>query len=1187
MDFFVQERKDMNKKKLFACLAMSALILTGCGGDEEESSESSQSSQTPTSEVGPSSGGQSSGVAPSSGDQSSSESKPTSEAKAKYTITWKDADGSSIRVDKNVEEGTMPTPPADPSKAADAQYSYAFSGWSPAVSVVSGDAIYTATYGKTTNKYVITFKNGDDVLKSGEVEYGAMPVAPAAPSKDDTEQYHYTFAGWEPAVASVTGTATYNAKFNSEVRSYTVVWKDYDGDVIRTDENVEYGSMPVAPSDPSRDADAQYTYSFNGWDKAISAVHGNQEYVATYSSVVNKYTVTWKNWDGSVLETDTEVPYGTTPTYDGEDPTRAKTAETTYKWNKWESEVLPVNGNQTYVAHFDESKTKYTIAWKNWDDSTLEVTEPVVVDFDEVPVYPEADPECDEVSYLDYTFAGFEEVLPRDEENYIRTFKAKFDIVQTKDENFNFALINDNKEYKITGFSGSSREKLYIPAVHDDKPVTEIGSGAFSGNNIIKEVHIPDSIKRINYTAFYMNQYLETIDIKGSPAIDDNAFSYCYRAKSITVKGGSEYSIGSFAFQYAGYYLTGDDRTTIKLGEGITKLNYSAFYTSRASSVELPASLTIIDEYCFYYSSYLEEIKFAEGSKLEDIKSYSFYHCIALEEINFPAELKYIRSYAFQDCDSLTEVVIPDSVITLGSTAFGSCNSLAHVKLGKGLVASIEFASAFYDSAVEEYEVDGDHEYLSVEDGILFNKTFTQLLAFPKALDIKKYEIPSTVTSIAYFAFRYASYLEEVTTPSGLTSISYGAFQNCSKLSKVTFLGEVTSVASYAFEKTALTTVTFGTALSSLAPTAFRNCASLAEIVIPSENAKYAVSDKLVVYQKSKGDKVKLLFVLPAMDKTFTIPSTVTAIEENALAYSNVPSLTIPDTVTSLGQNAFMYSKIEEVVMGTGITVIPYQCFSYCSNIEEFEIPSSITEIKEFGFYYCTKLKSVELPDACTKIGEYSFSSCSKLDTLDLNKVETIGNYSFAYDKLLTEVSVPDTVKTFGSYAFNECTGITEATIACETIGAYAFYRNTALETVTLTDDVITIKGSAFQYDNKLLEVKMSANLKMIDEYAFYGCQKLGGKDAKDKEIGFEIPTTITAIGHYAFYECYDLHTLHFGGTKTEFIEAMTPDWKYDAGKYVGISSYFCSFSSSRVNRVVCSDGAGTISAKTTVVWDA
>ncbi|MBQ5488619.1 MAG: hypothetical protein IIT70_07190, partial [Clostridia bacterium] len=62
---------------------------------------------------------------------------------------------------------------------------------------------------------------------------------------------------------------------------------------------------------------------------------------------LNTYTVTWKNWDGTVLKIDTEVAEGTTPSYTGDTPVREATAEYTYTFAGWTPEIAPVTGDAT------------------------------------------------------------------------------------------------------------------------------------------------------------------------------------------------------------------------------------------------------------------------------------------------------------------------------------------------------------------------------------------------------------------------------------------------------------------------------------------------------------------------------------------------------------------------------------------------------------------------------------------------------------------------------------------------------------------------------------------------------------------------------------------------------------------------------------------------------------------------
>ena len=249
-------------------------------------------------------------------------------------------------------------------------------GYEDYVSTLQGYCKNVATCEKTDD----TFYNvGDEVTVEEDVTYYAIydkPVLTAefgngANYSTTTENGYFTKWTEEEAETSAEVTSpltliadkTIYAQYDKKAK-YTITWKNDDGSVLETDTEVEVGTTPTYDGEtPTKAADAQYTYTFNAWSPEVATVTGDAEYTATYTNTTNTYTITWKNEDGSVLETDTGVAYGTTPTYDGETPTKAADAQYTYAFNAWSPEVTTVTGDAEYTATYNKTAIEYTITY--------------------------------------------------------------------------------------------------------------------------------------------------------------------------------------------------------------------------------------------------------------------------------------------------------------------------------------------------------------------------------------------------------------------------------------------------------------------------------------------------------------------------------------------------------------------------------------------------------------------------------------------------------------------------------------------------------------------------------------------------------------------------------------------------------------------------------------------------------
>jgi hypothetical protein len=118
---------------------------------------------------------------------------------------------------------------------------------------------------------------------------------------------------------------------------------------------------------PSRSTDGSYHLligtSNNQAFTKVAVIVSNLSITIDYTPAT--YTVTWKNYDGTVLKTDTGVPRGTTPTYNGATPTKSQDKQNTYSFKEWRDSKnnLPtsVSGDVTYTAQFTSSPRLYEV----------------------------------------------------------------------------------------------------------------------------------------------------------------------------------------------------------------------------------------------------------------------------------------------------------------------------------------------------------------------------------------------------------------------------------------------------------------------------------------------------------------------------------------------------------------------------------------------------------------------------------------------------------------------------------------------------------------------------------------------------------------------------------------------------------------------------------------------------------
>lgn len=171
------------------------------------------------------------------------------------------------------------------------------------------------------------------------------------------------------------------------------------------------------------------------------------------------------------------------------------------------------------------------------------------------------------------------------------------------------------------------------------------------------------------------------------------------------------------------------------------------------------------------YRNYIKTIIIEDG--VTSIGDFAFYECRKVVTFTITDDITRIGKYAFNGCDLIVSMYIPSSVNTIDAKAFHSCNGLV------------------------EFIVNGDNQYFTSVDGVLFDKNVEELIKFPLAKEVTEYFAPDSIKSIGADSFNGCMYLTKISFYAD--TIKENAFYGCENLENVTIGGRVRNIEPYAF----------------------------------------------------------------------------------------------------------------------------------------------------------------------------------------------------------------------------------------------------------------------------------------------------------------------------------------------------------------------------------------------------
>lgn len=534
------------------------------------------------------------------------------------------------------------------------------------------------------------------------------------------------------------------------------------------------------------------------------------------------------------------------------------------------------------------------------------------------------------------------------------------------------------------------------------KGVTRVSEHAFEGMGELTSVTLPSTVTQVSREAFMYCQKLEKITLpEALENIGDRAFNYCRALKSIVVPGQVT-TIGSLAF--AGC----TSLESVSLGESVAQVQGSLFHEcGKLSTLTVAhgnASMRSEDNVLYNkdtsllirYAAGKSDTKFYVPGSVKTIGANAITHCSNLAELQIPSSVTKMDDYAVYYNSALSKLFFEGnapkvSVVTSHTGIIGGNPQVYVYTVYNGAIRHNGKTGTDANKDITLYKTASSTGWGEGWSTISQKSDETNQYSKGYGFTLQNFSLTDTDTADGTFGslkWHYRDDIKELSF-SGSGSISDFSLSALPKwnggqgrsfrqsiktidASKAT----ITAVGNYAFYNAdQLEKVTFGSGLKRVGKYAFADCTALKNF--PAENATSIEEGAFAGDTSLTGE----------VDMTGAQVIGASAME----GASGITDIRLGAKLTSIEARAFANcKKLNGVILPLGIKTLKKRAFYGCSSLEAVNIPEGFTGTEAETFGNCTALKKVYFTGSMPEQwNEDTFAGCSSTLNIYYNSGKT------------------------------------------------------------------------------------------------------------------------------------------------------------------------------------------------------